>query len=74
MHDTYVVLYLRPTIPHFHSRLVEEVKDLASISLENEEVYMNTLFEDFTNLVILKTRGHHETETVEFTPVSDHLF
>jgi formyltetrahydrofolate dehydrogenase len=39
------------------TRLVEEVKDLCGVSLENEEVYMNTSFEDFTNLVILKGRG-----------------
>ena len=42
---------------HCSLRLVEEVKDLCGVSLENEEVYMNTSFEDFTNLVILKGRG-----------------
>lgn len=38
-------------------RLVEEVKDLASIELQNEDIYMNTTFEEFYTIAILKSRG-----------------
>lgn len=40
-------------------RLVEEVKELVgdSLELENEDVYMATQFEEFTELVVRRTRG-----------------
>lgn len=38
-------------------RLVEEIKDIANLELQNEDVYMNTTFEDFYNMAVLKSRG-----------------
>lgn len=38
-------------------RLVEEIKDLANIELQNEDIYMNTTFEEFFNMAVLKSRG-----------------
>lgn len=38
-------------------RLVEEVKDLAKLELQNEDIYMNTTFEEFYNVAVLKSRG-----------------
>lgn len=35
-------------------RLVEEVKDLANLELQNEDIYMNTTFEEFCNAAVLK--------------------
>lgn len=38
-------------------RLVEEIKELANIELQNEDIYMNTTFEEFYTVAILKARG-----------------
>ncbi|KAI8442260.1 hypothetical protein MSG28_005830 [Choristoneura fumiferana] len=38
-------------------RLVEEVKDLANLELQNEDIYMNTTFEEFYNMAVAKSRG-----------------
>lgn len=43
------------------TRLVEEVRDKTAVALETDEVYMNTQFEDFIRLVVLKNRGGEET-------------
>lgn len=50
-------------------RLVEEVKQNCSVSLENEDVYMNTQFDDFTNCVIKRSRGIEDKEPFEFDAV-----
>jgi len=44
------------------ARLVEEVKQKCEIALTNEEVYMNTDFEHFSKIAIMKSRGLTETE------------
>jgi len=44
------------------TRLVEEVRDKTGVGLETDEVYMNTRFEDFVRLVVLKSRGGEETK------------
>ena len=54
----------------FLDRLVEEVKQSCSVSLENEDVYMNTGFEDFTNCVVKRGRGIEDKEPFEFDAVS----
>ena len=54
-------------------RLVEEVKDAVgdSLELENEDVYMNTQFEEFVELVIRRTRGESSSNlTVDYEPVT----
>ncbi|XP_013167806.1 PREDICTED: cytosolic 10-formyltetrahydrofolate dehydrogenase [Papilio xuthus] len=38
-------------------RLVEEIKDLAQIELQNEDIYMNTTFEEFSQIAVMKSRG-----------------
>lgn len=38
-------------------RLVEEVKDLNNLELQNEDVYMNTTFEEFSTAAVSKSRG-----------------
>ncbi|RVE50258.1 hypothetical protein evm_005093 [Chilo suppressalis] len=38
-------------------RLIEEVKDLAQLELYNEDIYLNTTFEEFYTAVVLKSRG-----------------
>lgn len=39
------------------TRLVAEVSEVCEIELDNEDVYMNTTFEDFSKVVILRSRG-----------------
>ena len=51
-------------------RLVEEVKQICNVNLENEDVYMNTQFDDFTNCVIKRGRGIEDKEPFEFDAVS----
>ncbi|XP_054631809.1 mitochondrial 10-formyltetrahydrofolate dehydrogenase-like isoform X3 [Dunckerocampus dactyliophorus] len=41
-------------------RLVEEVKQRAGVLLENEDVYMATTFQDFTQMLVRKLRGEEE--------------
>lgn len=38
-------------------RLVEEVKDKANVTLENEDVFMATTFQEFMQTVVVKMRG-----------------
>lgn len=38
-------------------RLVEEIKDLANLELQNVDVYMNSTFEEFYNIAVFKARG-----------------
>ncbi|XP_063628857.1 cytosolic 10-formyltetrahydrofolate dehydrogenase [Cydia splendana] len=47
-------------------RLVEEVKDLAKIELQNEDIYMNTTFEDFFNMAVAKGRGGSAAKEVVY--------
>lgn len=47
--------------PSLLSRLVEEVKELCDgLELENEDVYMATMFGDFIQLLVRKLRGEDE--------------
>uniref|UniRef100_A0A8D2DDU2 formyltetrahydrofolate dehydrogenase n=1 Tax=Sciurus vulgaris TaxID=55149 RepID=A0A8D2DDU2_SCIVU len=45
-------------------RLVEEVKELCDLPLENEDVYMATTFGDFIQLLVRRLRGEDEAEEV----------
>ncbi|XP_041971811.1 cytosolic 10-formyltetrahydrofolate dehydrogenase [Aricia agestis] len=47
-------------------RLVEEIKDLANLELQNEDIYMNTTFLEFFTMAILKTRGGSGNAEVEY--------
>ena len=55
-------------------RLVEEVKQNCSVNLENEDVYMNTVFDDFANCVIKRSRGIEDKEPFEFDAVSKYIY
>ncbi|KAH9636936.1 hypothetical protein HF086_016875 [Spodoptera exigua] len=50
-------------------RLVEEVKDLAKLELQNEDIYMNTTFEEFYTVAILKSRGVTENAEISYDGV-----
>ncbi|XP_052781416.1 cytosolic 10-formyltetrahydrofolate dehydrogenase-like [Mya arenaria] len=51
-------------------RLVEEVKEKCNgVSLENDDVYMNTVFEDFCTCVVKRGRGIEDKEPFEFEAV-----
>ncbi|KAL4217352.1 Mitochondrial 10-formyltetrahydrofolate dehydrogenase [Mactra antiquata] len=51
-------------------RLVEEVKEKCNgVSLENDDVYMNTVFEDFCTCVIKRGRGIEDKEPFVFDAV-----
>ncbi|XP_069142725.1 cytosolic 10-formyltetrahydrofolate dehydrogenase-like isoform X1 [Argopecten irradians] len=51
-------------------RLVEEVKEKCNgTTLQNEDVYMNTTFEDFSSCVIRRSRGIEDKEPFVFDAV-----
>ena len=52
------------------TRLVEEVREKCGVDIENEDVYMATLFDDFVKTVVLKSRGFGSTPTLVFEPVT----
>ncbi|KAK3103669.1 hypothetical protein FSP39_020897 [Pinctada imbricata] len=55
-------------------RLVEEVKEKCNgIALQNEDVYMNTGFEDFLNCVIRRGRGIEDKEEFTYDAVHMHV-
>lgn len=43
-------------------RLIEEVREKTSVSLETDDVYMNTRFTDFIRQLVLKSRGAEEVK------------
>ena len=50
-------------------RLVEEVRDATEVDLETDDVYLNPTFEEFTRVMVLKSRGGDEA-SFEYHPVS----
>lgn len=50
-------------------RLVEEVKDLNNLELQNEDVYMNTTFEEFSTAAVSKSRGGSGTKEIVYDGV-----
>ncbi|GBP27061.1 Cytosolic 10-formyltetrahydrofolate dehydrogenase [Eumeta japonica] len=50
-------------------RLVEEIKDLADLELQNEDIYMNTTFAEFYNIAILKARGGSASKEIVYEGV-----
>lgn len=50
-------------------RLVEEVKEAFDVKLVNDDVYMNTVFEDFFMCVVRRGRGIEDKEPFTFTAV-----
>ncbi|CAH3028244.1 unnamed protein product [Porites evermanni] len=61
------------------TRLVEEVKDACSVTLETDDIYMNTRYGDFVRLAVLHSRGggHQEftcnTFDVEVNNMTVHM-
>ncbi|XP_076047759.1 cytosolic 10-formyltetrahydrofolate dehydrogenase isoform X2 [Oratosquilla oratoria] len=54
-------------------RLVEEVKEKVSISLENEDVYMATTFQEFIQTVVIKMRGGDTKPEFTFDAIKMHV-
>ncbi|KAL5515301.1 hypothetical protein EMCRGX_G000452 [Ephydatia muelleri] len=53
------------------TRLIEEVRDAAtSVTMVNDEVYMNSRFEDFVRIVVLKNRGAFGSNGIEYDTVT----
>lgn len=50
-------------------RLVEEIKDLLKVDLANEDVFMNSTFEEFSTKVVLKSRTGQSSNTITYTGV-----
>ena len=56
-----LLLNVLPVVASF--RLVEEVKlRTSSYQLQNEDVYMNTTFQDFIQMCVRKLRGEDDEE------------
>ncbi|KAF8790670.1 cytosolic 10-formyltetrahydrofolate dehydrogenase-like isoform X1 [Argiope bruennichi] len=55
------------------ARLVEELKEKCGISLENEDVYVATSFQEFVRVAILKQRGGSASPKLEFNAVTMHV-
>ncbi|XP_046406123.1 cytosolic 10-formyltetrahydrofolate dehydrogenase [Ischnura elegans] len=47
-------------------RLIEEIKDKLNITLKNEDVFMASKFEDFLQVVVLKSRGEHSKKAITY--------
>nr|WIM01509.1 cytosolic 10-formyltetrahydrofolate dehydrogenase [Limnephilus lunatus] len=48
-------------------RLIEEIKDLIDLELQNEDVFMNTSFIEFVNCAIVKSRGDSNKKEIVYT-------
>lgn len=48
-------------------RLVEEIKDLIQLELQNEDVFMNTSFGDFINCAVTKIRGASGSQQINYS-------
>lgn len=51
------------------TRLLEEVRELTGVEMENDDVYMNSTFSEFVKQLVLINRGGQETE-LEYDAVS----
>ncbi|CAG2215509.1 ALDH1L [Mytilus edulis] len=55
-------------------RLIEEIKQKCNgVALENEDVYMNTTFEDLSNCLVKRNRGIDDKEPLVFDAVKMHV-
>ncbi|KAK8387245.1 hypothetical protein O3P69_018098 [Scylla paramamosain] len=54
-------------------RLVEETKEKAGVSLENEDVYMATTFKEFVQVMVLKMRGGDTKPVFEYDAIKMHV-
>nr|XP_013189662.1 unnamed protein product [Amyelois transitella] len=50
-------------------RLVEEVKDISNLELQNEDIYMNTTFEEFYTMAVTKSRGGSGSSEITYEGV-----
>jgi formyltetrahydrofolate dehydrogenase len=51
------------------TRLLEEVREVTGVEMENDDVYMNSTFVDFVKQLVLTSRGGQDTE-LEYDAVS----
>ncbi|KAG7167569.1 Cytosolic 10-formyltetrahydrofolate dehydrogenase-like [Homarus americanus] len=54
-------------------RLVEETKEKAGVSLENEDVYMATTFREFVQVMVIKMRGGDTKPVFEYDAFKMHV-
>ena len=51
------------------TRLLEEIREMTGVEMENDDAYMNSTFSEFVKQLVLLTRGGQETE-LEYDAVS----
>ena len=51
------------------TRLLEEVRELTGVEMENDDAYMNSTFTEFVKQLVLMNRGGQETK-LEYDAVS----
>ncbi|XP_076362354.1 mitochondrial 10-formyltetrahydrofolate dehydrogenase-like isoform X1 [Tachypleus tridentatus] len=51
------------------ARLIEELKEKCNVQLENEDVYLSTIFKEFIKTVVLNSRGISSGPLLHFDPV-----
>ncbi|XP_071528563.1 cytosolic 10-formyltetrahydrofolate dehydrogenase isoform X3 [Panulirus ornatus] len=54
-------------------RLVEETKEIAGVTLENEDVYMATTFQEFIQVMAIRLRGGDTKPVFEYDSVKMHV-
>ncbi|KAK8742942.1 hypothetical protein OTU49_017400, partial [Cherax quadricarinatus] len=54
-------------------RLVEETKEKAGVSLENEDVYMATTFQEFIQVMVMRMRGGDAKPVFEYDAIKMHV-
>lgn len=55
------------------ARLVEEIKEKCKISVDNEHIYMNPVFQDFVRTIFIKERRGSASPKLEFDAVTLHV-
>lgn len=55
------------------ARLVEELREKCNIEMENEDVYMATIFDDFVKAAVLRSRGGSSSPKLVFEPIHMHV-
>jgi formyltetrahydrofolate dehydrogenase len=54
-------------------RLVEEIKDKLKVTVRNEDLFMATTFKEFSDAVVLKSRGETRKTEVQHSSIKLHV-
>ena len=49
------------------TRLLEEVREVAGVEMENDDVYMNSTFSEFVKQLVLTSRGGQDMTTLSWS-------